>query len=258
MITDISESKQAADDIKRVNEELRRSNVEVEHFAHVASHDLQEPLRMVSSYLQLIERRYAAKFDEDGREFLHFAVDGALRMKALINDLLGFARAGANLTKLLPVPAESIVKHAIENLRAAIDESDAEITIDPLPTISVERGLVIQVFQNLIANAIKFQAKGFTPRIHISCQRQGGEWVFSVGDNGLGIESRYQDRIFKVFERLHTLEEYSGSGIGLAIVKKIVETHAGKIWVESQPGVGSTFYFYFSSAIPNAMAANVG
>jgi light-regulated signal transduction histidine kinase (bacteriophytochrome) len=244
MITDISESKKAGDDLKRVNEELRRSNVEIEQFAHVASHDLQEPLRMVTGYLQLIERRYADKLDKDCREFMGFAVDGSKRMKSLIKDLLEFSRAGN--AKFREVDIGSLLNHALGNLKTTVDESGAKVTFDPMPALVGDPVLLTQVFQNLIGNAIKFQ-KDHAPRVHVSVYPQDGDWVFSIRDNGIGIEPRHVDRIFRIFERLHSIEEYSGSGIGLAITRKIVERHGGKIWVESQPGSGSTFFFSLSA-----------
>jgi len=197
---------------------------------------------MVTNYLQLIERRYNTLLDDDGREFLHFAMDGAKRMRALIKDLLDFSHAGSNVPNVSMIPAGSLLQGALSNLKTAIDESGARITADPLPTVAVDPVLVTQLFQNLIANAIKFQ-RGTTPAVHVSAEYQDGEWIFSIRDNGIGIEARHLDRIFRIFERLHTIEEYSGSGIGLAIARKIVERHGGKIWVESQPGTGSTFYF---------------
>ncbi len=251
MVNDISERKKAADDLARVNLELRRSNIEIEQFAHVASHDLQEPLRMITSYLQLIERRYRDRLDEDGLEFIGFAVDGAKRMKALIKDLLEFSRAGAGAGNFQQVPASTLLQDALDNLKTAIDESGAQITADPLPAIVAEPILLTQVFQNLIANAIKFHPQDTSPSVHVSAQRAATEWVFSVQDKGVGIESRHFDRIFRIFERLHTTVEYSGSGIGLAITRKIVERHGGKIWVESQSGTGSTFHF----SIPAETAA---
>jgi PAS domain S-box-containing protein len=246
MITDISESKKAADDLRRANEELRRSNIEIEQFAHIASHDLQEPLRMVTGYLQLIERRYANRLDDTGKEFIGFAVDGAKRMKALIRDLLEFSRAGRHAAKFQAVDIGLILGKALSNLKTAIEECGAEITAGPLPTIIVDPILLTQVFQNLIANALKFH-KDTLPRVHISAIQEGKEWIFSIRDNGIGIDAHHLGRIFEIFERLHSTEEYAGSGIGLAITKKIVERHQGRIWVESEPGVGSTFFFSLSA-----------
>ena len=202
---------------------------------------------MVTSYLQLIERRYTERLDHDGREFIGFAVDGAKRMKALIRDLLEFSRAGSVVANFRTVPANSILQNALDNLKTAIQESGARVTADPLPTITAEPILLAQVFQNLIGNAIKFHREGAPPDIHISVEHKISEFIFAVKDNGIGIESRHLERIFRIFERLHTNEEYVGSGIGLAITRKIVERHGGKIWVESQTGTGSTFYFSISS-----------
>jgi PAS domain S-box-containing protein len=257
LVSDISGRRRAEAELERINGELRRSNAEILEFAHVASHDLQEPLRMVTNYLQLIERRYKGVLDADGREFIHYAVDGASRMKALITDLLYFSRAGTNPTHFRSVSALDVVQNALANLKTAIDEAGALITIDSLPTVVVDPVLFTQVFQNLIANAIKFQ-KGAVPYIHISAVRQGSDWIFSVRDNGIGIPDRHRDRIFHIFERLHSSEEFSGSGIGLAITRKIVERHGGRIWVESQPGVGSVFSFSVSAEMELALAAKSG
>lgn len=256
LVNDISAQKKAAQDLEHANEALRRSNIEMEQFAHVASHDLQEPLRMVTSYLQLIERRYAERLDDDGKEFIGFAVDGAKRMKALIRDLLEFSRAGSVVANFSSVPAAFILQNALDNLKTAIQESGARITVAPLPTIVAEPILLTQVFQNLIGNAVKFHREGTPPDIQISAEQKSSEFIFAVKDNGIGIESRHLDRIFQIFERLHTPEEYAGSGIGLAITRKIVERHGGKIWVESQSGTGSTFYFSISVETAMAQAAN--
>ncbi len=242
LVSDLSEHKRVADEMARVNEELRRSNSDLEQFAYVASHDLQEPLRMISSYLSLLERRYGSTLDSDAREFIHFAVDGAARMKGLIQDLLSFSRAGRNSLKRRKVEGQQVLDHALKNLQPAIDEAHAEITADPLPAIAVDPSLLTHVFQNLIGNGIKFHGDA-TPHVHIAVQPSGEEWIFSVRDNGIGIETQYNDRIFRIFERLHTSDRYPGSGVGLAISKKIVERHGGRMWLESQPGKGSTFYF---------------
>jgi len=247
--------KKTTDELQRVNEELRRSNIEIEQFAHVASHDLQEPLRMVTSYLQLIERRYSDRLDSDGKEFIGFAVDGAKRMKELINDLLEFSRTGTSNARFREVDAASILEHAVDNLKTAIEESSARITAGALPIIVGDPVLLTQVFQNIIANAIKFQ-KGSVPRVHISARHQDAEWIFTISDNGIGIKPEHVDRIFRIFERLHTSEEYPGSGIGLAITRKIVERHEGKIWVDSRPGSGSTFHFSISGGAAIAKATH--
>ena len=224
-------------------EELNRSNEELGQFAYIASHDLQEPLRMVASYTQLLSRRYKGKLDSDADEFIAFAVDGAGRMQRLIQDLLAYSRVGTKGKDLLDTSSEEALQQALINLRGAIRESGALVTHDPLPTVLADEMQLIQLFQNLVGNAIKYQNPG-VPRIHISAARNGGKkWIFSVKDNGLGIDPQYFERIFGMFQRLHKREEFAGTGIGLAICKKIVERHGGSISVESQPGQGSTFRF---------------
>ncbi|WP_066376183.1 GAF domain-containing protein [Anabaena sp. CA = ATCC 33047] len=255
----------------RQSQELARSNAELENFAYVASHDLQEPLRMVTSYLQLLERRYKPQLDVDAQQFITYAVDGARRMQTLINDLLNYSRLTTRGKPFVSVDAADILATAIANLKIAIEDSGAVITHDPLPTVTADPTQLTQVFQNLIANAIKFR-KDIPPHIHISVARELGtaeeqgsrgageqgsrgeksntqspvpnaQWLFSVQDNGIGIEPQYADRIFAIFQRLHTRSKYPGTGIGLAICKKIIERHGGRIWVESQPGQGSVFHF---------------
>lgn len=246
LVTDITERKRAVDEIAAANDELRRSNSELEQFAYLASHDLQEPLRMITSYLNLLERRCRGKLDEDGTEFLNYAVEGAERMKRLIRDFLAVSRISRQSLVLEPSEVGEMVQDALQNLQTAIEENHAAIVLEPLPSIPADPGLLSQVFQNLIANGIKFHGKR-TPEIRISATERGVEWVFAVGDNGIGIESRHAERIFRIFERLHETGEYSGSGIGLAVCKKIVERHGGRIWFESQPGAGSVFYFTIPS-----------
>jgi PAS domain S-box-containing protein len=248
LINDITEHKHARDEIVRINSELRRSNEELEQFAYVASHDLQEPLRMITGYLQVLERRYGGKLDADARDFIHYAVDGATRMRSLINGVLGFSRAGTKSADLRLVFAGQIVDHALLNLTTAVEESRAEVTVDQLPSVVTDPALLTQVFQNLIGNAIKFQ-KDQIPRVHVSAVRQDGSWVFAVRDNGVGIDQEHADRIFRIFERLHGGEQYPGTGVGLAISKKIVERLGGRIWVESKPGEGSTFYFSIPASV---------
>jgi len=222
--------------------ELGRSNAELEQFAYISSHDLQEPLRMVSSYTELLSRRYKGKLDADADEFIAYARDGAIRMQKMINDLLTYSRVSAIKSEFKPIDCEDVLESGLTNLKAAIEESDVAVTHDPLPTVMGTRSQFVQLFQNLIGNAIKFRAeKG--PCIHISAQQKGNEWVFSVKDNGIGIQSEHKERIFVVFQRLHDKEDYPGTGIGLSICKKIVEGHGGRIWIESEPGKGSTFYF---------------
>ena len=239
---DITAFKQAEEALLRRTDELKRSNTELEQFAYMASHDLQEPLRMVSSYVQLLARRYQGKLDADADEFIAFAVDGAKRMQNLINDMLAFSRVTTKGREFKPVEADAALKVALANLQAAIEESHANVTSDPLPVVNVDSGQLAQLFQNLIGNAIKFRGKE-PPRIHVAVERQAKEWVFSVQDNGIGIEPRHLERVFVIFQRLHSAAEYPGTGIGLAICKKIAERHGGRLWVTSEPGVGSAFHF---------------
>jgi PAS domain S-box-containing protein len=239
---DITERKLAEQALLRRTEELKRSNTELEQFAYVASHDLQEPLRMVSSYMQLLSRRYKGKLDSNADEFIAFAVDGAKRMQQLINDMLAFSRVATRGHEFEPVEADTALKQALSNLTAAIEESHANVTFDPLPVVSADSGQLTQLFQNLIGNAIKFRRLE-PPRIHVSAERRAKEWVFSVRDNGIGIEPQHLERIFVIFQRLHTAAEFPGTGLGLAISKKIAERHGGHLWVTSEPGAGSVFYF---------------
>lgn len=255
LVVDITARKKIESELAQVNAELRRSNAELEQFAYVASHDLQEPLRMISGHLQLLERRYRDKLDADATEFIHYAVEGAVRMKHLIEDLLRLSRAGTQAAKIRPVDAAIVFEAACSNLGAAIDADRAHITVGALPTISADASLLTQVFQNLIGNAIKFCAEGTTPEIQVSAKRAGDNWVFAVRDNGIGFETQHSERIFRIFERLHSSEQYSGSGVGLAICKRIVERHGGKIWVESRLGEGSTFFFALPAGVASATAA---
>ncbi|TMI20094.1 MAG: PAS domain S-box protein, partial [Betaproteobacteria bacterium] len=240
LFDDITERKKAEAALREAHEELKRSNAELEQFAYVASHDLQEPLRMVSSYTQLLMRRYGDKLDGDAKEFTAFIVDGATRMKQLIEDLLAYSRVGTRDKNFKPVDAESSLKRALTNLRAAIQDSGATVTQDKLPTIPCDEVQLAQLFQNLIGNALKFRKPDVAPAVHVGAAEQGAEWEFMVRDNGIGIEPQYFERIFMVFQRLHDKGEYPGTGIGLAIVKKVVERHGGRIWVQSQPGAGTT------------------
>jgi PAS domain S-box-containing protein len=239
---DVTELNKAEEALKQKIAEVERSNAELEQFAYVASHDLQEPLRMVTSYVNLIDRRYKDKLDKDANEFIGYTVEGATRMQQMINDLLAYSRIGTRGKPFEPSDMELILEHALKNLKITIQESDAVVTHDPLPTINADDLQITQIFQNLIGNAIKFRGDR-QPRVHVSAEKKGDEWIFSVKDNGIGIEPQYFDRIFIIFNRLHTRAEYPGSGIGLAICKKIVERHRGRIWIESKPGEGSTFYF---------------
>jgi len=239
---DITELKLTEKEMKLKQAELERSNAELEQYAYIASHDLQEPLRMISSYLLLLERRYKGKLDRDADEFIAFAVDGATRMQGLIEDLLAYSRIGKHAKPFQPVESEQALTQALTNLQMAIQESKAKISYDPLPTVMADDSQLTQLFQNLVGNAIKFHKKK-PPLVHIAVQPGPGEWVFSICDNGIGVDPSYGDRIFEMFQRLHSRTKYSGTGIGLAICKKIVERHGGRIWVESQPDKGSTFYF---------------
>jgi len=237
-----AELRRAHDELARKAEELQRSNAELEQFAYVASHDLQEPLRMVSSYTQLLGRRYGDKLQGDAQEFMHYIVDGAARMKQLIEDLLAYSRVGTKGKDFKPVAVENALGRAVTNLRAAIEESGAQITHGPLPTVSADEVQLAQLFQNLMGNAIKFRGAE-EMKIRIEAEENPSEWKFSVKDNGIGIEAQYFERIFMLFQRLHTKGDYPGTGIGLAICKKVVERHGGRIWVESEPGKGSSFIF---------------
>lgn len=237
-----AERKRAEEELKQAIVALERSNTELQQFAYVASHDLQEPLRMVSSFTQLLAKRYQGKLDKDADEFIDYAVAGAKRMQALINDLLAYSRVGTRGKPFEPIDSEATFDQAIANLRVAIEEGEAVITHDPLPPLIADDLQIVQLFQNLLGNAIKFHGKE-PPRAHVSAKQENNEWVFSVRDNGIGIAPEYFDRIFVIFQRLHGREEYPGTGTGLAICKRIVERHGGRIWVESEPSKGSTFYF---------------
>ena len=242
-VRNITTRKDAEKHLARKLEELFQSNQDLEQFAAIASHDLQEPLRMVASYTQLIARRYKGKLDSDADEFIAFAVDGAMRMQQLIQDLLAFSRVASRGAELLEISSEDALMRAIKNLGGAIQESGAVVSNDPLPRVLADESQLVQLFQNLVGNAIKYQKSG-APLVHISAVKNGNrKWIFSVKDNGLGIDPQYFERIFGMFQRLHKREEFSGTGIGLAICKKIVERHNGTISVESQPGQGSIFHF---------------
>jgi len=239
---DITERKRAEAELEQTMAELARSNAELEQFAYIASHDLQEPLRAVAGMVQLLQRRYAGRLDARADEFIRHAVEGAARMQTLINDLLTYSRVGSRGQPLEPTDCSTVLKNVLANLAVAISESSAVVTYEALPSVRADAGQLTQLFQNLIGNALKFRNE-CSPAIHIEAVSQEGEWLFAVRDNGIGLEAQYFERIFGVFQRLHTRTEYPGTGIGLAICKKIVERHGGRIWVESEPGRGSTFYF---------------
>jgi PAS domain S-box-containing protein len=242
LFNDITQRKTVENELVITMDKLKQSNAELEQFAYVASHDLQEPLRMVASYVQLLERRYKGKLDSDADEFINYAVDGANRMRGLIDDLLTYSRVSRLGKPFEPVDLEATMEIVLSNLQASIMDANAVITHDELPNIIADSGQMAQLFQNLIGNAIKFHGKE-PPRIHVSIKNQETHYLFSIKDNGIGIDPQYFDRLFRIFQRLHTKQEYPGSGIGLVICKKIVERHGGRIWLESQVGKGSTVYF---------------
>jgi light-regulated signal transduction histidine kinase (bacteriophytochrome) len=247
LLRDITERKRAEAALQQTAEDLKRSNRDLEQFAYVASHDLQEPLRAVGGYVKLLQLRFAAQLDGKAQHYIDGAFEGATRMERLIADLLAFSRVGTRGGAFVPTELDAVLNHALHNLQAGIESAQATITRDPLPTLSVDATQITRLWQNLIGNALKFHDEQ-PPKIHIGARREEGRWVFSVRDNGIGIEPQYYEKIFLIFQRLHTRKDYSGTGIGLAICKKIVERHGGTIWVESQPGQGSTFYF----SIPEA------
>ncbi|MFX1307388.1 MAG: ATP-binding protein [Promethearchaeota archaeon] len=229
-------------EFNEIMEDLKRSNEDLQQFAYVASHDLQEPLRAIVSFSQLLEDKYQDKLDKDGKEFIHFITDGAKNMNTLIKDLLLYSRITTHAQPSKLTNLEQILKGALFNLHESIKESSAVITHDEMPVLKVDKTQFIQLFQNLLSNAIKFRRQE-PPKIHIGVKKVNDEWLFSFTDNGIGIESKFFDKLFNIFYRLHTKEEYPGTGIGLPICKKIVQRYGGKIWVNSEFGRGSTFYF---------------
>jgi PAS domain S-box-containing protein len=240
--TDITERKKVKGNIRILMEDLKRSNVELEQFAYIASHDLQEPLRTVSGFASLLEKRYKESLDKDAHEFIEFIIDGATRMQDLINDLLTFSRIGTKGTIFKPTDMNVVLEAILNNVRISAIETNAIITNDPLPVIIADESQIVQLLQNVISNAIKFHGL-VPPKIHISGETKKNEWIFTVRDNGIGIDSKNFERIFVIFQRLFKKGEFPGTGIGLAVCKKIVQHHRGKIWVESELKKGSTFYF---------------
>jgi len=222
--------------------ELSRSNAELEQFAYVAAHDLQEPLRKMVGFTQLLAEQYQGRLDSDADELINYVVDGATRMQQLIRELLAYSRVGSKLHAPRPIDCEEVLRRSLANVQAALEESRAVVTHDPLPTVTADGDLLVQVLQNLIDNAVKFKGPD-PPSVHIHAERRSDEWVFSVRDHGIGIDPQFKEHIFVIFQRLHSRTEYSGTGIGLAICKKAVERQGRRIWVDSEPGKGATFYF---------------
>jgi light-regulated signal transduction histidine kinase (bacteriophytochrome) len=241
--TEITGRKQAEDRLRRATGELARSNRDLEQFAYVASHDLQEPLRMVNGFLKLLAERCAGQLDEKSHEYIAYSLQGAQRMSQLITDLLDFSRVDRKGKELQPTDANEQLGDALANLRASIAEAGARVTHEELPTVRADASQLGQLLQNLIGNAVKFRDPDRPCQVHVAARKDGGQWVFSVRDNGIGIDPKQHDRVFVIFQRLHTRQEYPGTGIGLAICQRIVERHGGRIWVESQPDEGSTFFF---------------
>jgi two-component system CheB/CheR fusion protein len=248
-VVDITDRKRQEEQLRLLNTdlgkragELAASNAELERFAYIASHDLQEPLRMVSSFLQLLQRRYKGQLDQKADQYIHYAVDGAERMKALIMDLLEYSRVGSGKDSFEAVDTAVVMQEVGDVFREKIIAARAKVEIDPLPVVWGDKMQLMQLFQNLLSNALKYHSDRL-PSIRIKASEEAGQWLFSVADNGIGIDPQFFDKIFIIFQRLHNKSDYSGTGIGLAICKKIVERHGGRIWVESRPGEGSTFYF---------------
>lgn len=245
---DITERKRAEGALKKYAADLARSNADLEQFAYVASHDLQEPLRTVASFTQLLAQRYRGKLGADAEDFIGYAVEGARRMQVLVNDLLAYSRVGTRGGELAPTRSEATLEAALANLKQSVEEAGATVSHDPLPTVLADETQLCQVFQNLVGNALKFRSSE-PPRVHISAQPADGQWRFSVRDNGIGIDPQHAERIFVIFQRLHAASKYPGTGLGLAISKRIVERHGGRIWVESELGKGATFYFTMEKAV---------
>jgi PAS domain S-box-containing protein len=252
-IVDITERKQAERAKEEFTLELRRSNAELEQFAYIASHDLQEPLRMVASYTELLGERYKGKLDDKADKYIGYAVDGARRMQLLIRALLDYARVSSQAKPLQPTDSAAVLATVLQSMGKAIEGSQAEVVFGQLPTVMADELQLGQVFQNLIGNALKFHGANH-PRVEVTIDPSGEMWQFSFADNGIGIEKESSGRIFQMFQRLHTREEYEGTGIGLTVAKRIVERHGGKIWFDSVPGQGTTFHFTIPKAAKGASA----
>jgi hypothetical protein len=246
-LLDITERKKDEEELLNLTEELQRSNTELEQFAYIASHDLQEPLRTVTSFVQLLTRRYQDKFDDKANEFMEIIVESAARMQRLLKDLLEYSKVGSRNKSFHPIELDTVLKYALLNLKTAIEETRAEIKVQEMPSVRADETQMIQLFQNLIGNGIKFRGDK-VPLVKITSERNGDDWVIHISDNGIGIEPQYFDQVFIIFNRLHLRDEYPGTGLGLALCKKIVERHGGRIWLESIPGEGTTFSFSFSVA----------
>jgi light-regulated signal transduction histidine kinase (bacteriophytochrome) len=239
---DVNQRIEAGETLKKYAEDLKNSNTELERFAYVASHDLQEPLRMISSFMNLLTKRIDQHLDETTRQYIHFAVDGAERMKTLIQALLQYSRVGTTKENFAPVDLNEVMQYVRRLLEEDINKNKAIITVNPMPVITANKPLINQLFANLVSNAVKYHGDK-TTEVEVGYTEKGDQWTFYVKDNGIGIDTRFFDKIFVIFQRLHNKTEHSGTGIGLAICKKIVEIHKGKIWVESEAGKGSIFYF---------------
>lgn len=247
IVRDVTENRRLDRDLKQTIAELKRSNEELERFAYVASHDLQEPLRMVGGYVQLLKRRFGGKLDAEAQEYIDFAVDGVKRMQTLINDLLAYSRVTVKAQTWVQVSLNDVRDQALANLTASIAETGATVTSDPLPTVLGDRSQLVQLLQNLIGNAVKFHAPGAKPEVHLSARWEGTTCRLTIRDNGIGIDPQYADKIFVIFQRLHSRDAYAGTGIGLALCKRIAERHGGAIWFEAASGQGTQFHVTLSN-----------
>lgn len=244
MARELGRASKAAASLGAANRDLERSNADLEQFAYIASHDLKEPLRNIASYVQLLQRRYAGRLDSDADAFIGYTVDGVRRMQAIITELLAYSRIGTGHLTLVPVQAGALVSSALASLKSGITEAQAAVEIrGQLPVVEADAALLGSLFQNLISNGLKYRRDDVRPEITIGCHDQGERWAFWVKDNGIGIEPEYREQIFHLFKRLHPRDRYHGTGIGLTICQRVVERHGGRIWVESEPGKGSTFWF---------------